>query len=348
MTLLNMKRFQEWLKMENAKRLSTERPIIEPFYPDDFLRKQPTIRRSAESEETGRANAYDAVSKDFANLIFLKGTEDDIDSFVDDKLNTDSRIYLKHYLDTDGTQAIVPDQTMECFIQECVKYRGRLEITPPLSSIEAMDKVKIISGPFAGHEATVARVQLSRGTILLDLTIPLVAGVMNIRMSDVNKKNIMILNRESTDAIRTDFIEYTQNHLLTILEHRVKRVTDETVNRRDADMLTRLYRYRHHQVKNEAARNHFMALMLICAHLCRFTAEEEELKQWVMEKLATINQKSESKAATDTRTYLWIALYVATHDPSYRDAIKQYARDHQPKSMKLRRFIYLIRAGKKV
>lgn len=211
-----------------------------------------------------------------------------------------------------------------------------------------MDKVRIKSGPFAGHEASVVRVQLSRGAIQLDLAIPVVTGVMNVRMSDVNKNQVVILNRESTDAIRTDFIEYTQNHLLTILEHRIKRVTDEAVNRRDADMLTRLYRYRYHQVNNESARNHFLALMLICAHLCRYTAEETELRDSLTEILAEANKKSESKAATDTRTYLWIALYISTNNPAYRDAAKEYVRLHQPKSSKLRRFVSLIRTGKKV
>lgn len=323
-----MKRFQEWLKTENAARLCEGRNIIEPFYPQDFL------------------NA--AVSDDFANFVFLKATEADINYLVNHKRNTDFRIRLMHYLDTDGTRATVPDKMMQDFLQACVEYRGQFEITPPIRSIEAMDKVMIKSGPFIGHEASVVRVQLSRGAIHLELAVQFVAGVMNIKMSDVDKNKVTILNRESADAIRSDFIEYTQNHLLAILDHRVKRVSDETVNRRDAEMLTRLYRYRFHQVKNESARHHFMALMLICAHLCRYKAEETELRGNVLEILSEMNRKSASKAATDTRTYLWIALYISTYDPAYRDAIKQYVRDHQPKSTKLRRFVTLIRSGRKV
>jgi hypothetical protein len=61
-----------------------------------------------------------------------------------------------------------------------------------------------------------------------------------------------------------------------------------------------------------------------------------------------MNQKSESKAATDTRTYLWIALYISTNDPAYRDAAKRYVQDYDPKSPKLRRFVSLIRRGVKV
>ena len=331
MTHLEMKYFIEWLKTENARRLSNGEAIIEPFYPYDFLK-----------ETDG------GVSNDFTNIVFLKTTENDIANLVNHQSNTVSRLRLRHYLDTNGAKAIVPDRTMQAFLQACINYRGCFEIISPITSIEVTDKVRINSGPFAGHEALVERVHLSHGSIQLDLAIELLSGVMNIRMCDVGKDNVTILNRDSADAIRTDFIEYTQNHLLLILKHRIDREQDASINRNDADMLTRLYRYRHHEVKNEAARNHFLALMLICAHLCRYKEDEKKLREKLLESLSEINLRSESKAATDTRAYLWIALYISTQDPVYRDAAKQYVRDYQPKSPKLRTFVSLIRKGRKI
>ena len=331
MTHLEMKYFMEWLKTENALRLSKGEAIIEPFYPCDFLKE-----------------AEGSVSHDFANMVFLKTTETDIRNLVNNQSHLAYRLRLRHYLDTNGAKAIVPDKTMQEFLHACIKYRGCFEIIPPINSIEATDKVRINSGPFAGHEALVERVRLSHGSIQLDLAVELLSGVMNIRMCDVDKDKVTILNRESSDAIRTDFIEYTQNHLLSILKHRIDREQDPNINRNDADMLTRLYRYRDHEIKNESARNHFLALMLICAHLCRYTNDERHLREAIQENLTAINQRSESKAATDTRAYLWIALYISTQDPVYRDAAKQYVRDYQPKSPKLRSFVSLIRKGRKV
>ena len=326
-----MKFFMEWLKSENAQRLTKGETIVEPFYPDDFLKE-----------------GKDGHSNDFANIVFLKTSEKDIHALVSSQDSLAPRLRLRHYLDTNGNKAVVSDKMMHEFLEACIKYRGQFEITPPISSIEVTDKVRITGGPFAGYDASVVRVQLSHGAIHLDLAIELVSGVMNIRMSNVDKNKVTILNRDSADAIRTDFIEYTQNHLLSILKHRIEREQDADVNRRDADMLTRLYRYRNHEVKNEAARNHFQALMLICAHLCRYTADEKQLREKILESLSEINLRSESKAATDTRAYLWIALYISTQDPVYRDALKQYVRDHQPKSQKLRGFVSLIRKGRKV
>lgn len=331
MTHLEMKRFIEWIKTENAQRLKEGKAMIEPFYPYDFLKK-----------------TDNPVSGDFVNIAFLKTTVADIHSLVNDERNKVSRIRLRHYLDTDGNIATVPDKMMQEFLEACLKSRGQFEITPPISSIEVKDKVRITSGPFAGNEASVERVQLSRGAIQLELSIVLVSGVMNIRMCDVDKSKVTIINRDAADTIRTDFIDYTQNHLLLILKHRINREQDPDINRRDADMLTRLYRYRNHEIKSEAARSHFLALMLICAHLCRYTADEKQLRKQVLELLTDINQRRQSKIATDARAYLWIALYISTQDPTYRDAAKQYVRDFQPKSAKLRSFVSLIRTGRKV
>ena len=88
--------------------------------------------------------------------------------------------------------------------------------------------------------------------------------------------------------------------------------------------------------------------LLICAHLCRYTADEELLREELLEILSQINKRSESKAATDARAYLWIALYISTNDPMYRDAAKLYVREYQPKSAKLRSFVSLIRKGRKI
>lgn len=331
MTHLEMGRFIERLKIENAQRLKEGKAMIEPFYPYDFLKR------------TGNP-----VSEDFVNIAFLKTTEADIRSLVSDEQKRGVSIRLRHYLDTNGNIATVPDKMMQVFLEACLKSRGQFEITPPISSIEVKDKVRITSGPFAGNEASVERVHLSRGSIQLELSIVLVSGVMNIRMCDVDKSKVTIINRDAADTIRTDFIEYTQNHLLLILKHRIKREQNPDINRRDADMLTRLYRYRNNEIKSEAARSHFLALMLICAHLCRYTADEKQLRKQVLELLTDINQRRQSKIATDARAYLWIALYISTQDPTYRDAAKQYVRDFQPKSAKLRSFVSLIRTGRKV
>ena len=338
---IESKLFRDWLLARNVERLADGRDALEPFFPADFLRGEG-------SEEYSRmSSAYSrSLASALSRFVFIKGREADIDELVNEE--TRLRFHLCHYKTSEGKKAVVPVRMMHDFFDACLKHRGYFEIVPSIVGIEASDKVRIKTGPFAGQEASVVRVKQSKGEVNLELSLEMVNGVMSIWMPNVDMSQVTILGRSAVDAIRTDFIEYTQTHLLDIMEHRVKGVEDEAVRRHDVAMLTRLFRYRNHQVENPSARMHFLALMLICAHLCRNTAEEASLTEEVQECLAEINKKSESKAATDTRTYLWVALYVATRNPLYREYAKQYVRDHQPKSSRLRRFVWLIRSGKKI
>lgn len=354
MTFIEAAFLQKWFTDINVTRLAPDedeempfqrdakaRNIITTFYPYEFLRKR-VVRPNKED----KVEAVDSGYSLFKHIIFVHTTERDAARLVNSKDNLEYPIRLRFYSDTDGTHATVSDAMMQAFINACVDYQGTFRFIPPITGIEANDKVRLEEGPFAGHEAVVTKVRQSKGEITLELTIPLINGAVNIRMDNVKRHQIAILGHDTSDAIRTDFIDYTQNHLLTILANRIKRVRDPEVCRRDADMLNRLYRYRGHDVDGKSAAIHFLALMLICAHLCKDTTGEKSLTDQALEELRLINEKSESRAATDTRTYLWIALYIATGDTTYSRLAKQYVQERQPKSRQLRRFVSLIRKGK--
>lgn len=343
-----------WLSSINIERLSptsdddtfqqrTEKSqnVITTFYPYEFLRQR-EVRAGKKTDDN------DASFNLFKHIIFIRTTKKDATRLVVSKDNLEYAIRLRFYRDTDGYPAVVLDKMMDDFINACIRYHGTFRIIPPVSGIEVMDKVRIEEGPFAGQEASVTKVLRSRGRISLELAISLVHGALTIRLDDVKRHQVAILGRDNSENIRADFIDYTQRHLLSILANRVNRVQDRERCRRDADMLNRLYRYRGYQVDGDSAQAHFLALMLICAHLCKDATGEKELKEQALARLAAINCKSESRANTDTRTYLWIALYIATGDTEYSRMAKKYVQERQPKSRHLRRFVTLIRKGRKV
>lgn len=342
MTHFRMSQFKEWLVAENVRRLGEGGVLLEPFYPSDFLES------GDEGQGLSSARGDGRLSADFSHFVFIKASGADIADLVWREKELGHRYVLLHYLDTDGRRAVVHDAMMKAFFDACLKYRGYFEVVPPMLGLEARDRVRIKSGPFAGQQASVVSVRRRNGGVQLDLELELVNGLVSVRMSDVDKGQVALVGRSVVDAIRADFIEYTQLHLLEILEHRVKGVADKDVRRRDVAMLMRLYSYRDQPVENAAARTHFLALMLICAHLCRYKADEQELTAKAMASLEEIDRRRPSKAATDTRAYLWIALYVVTRNPVYRQYVKQYIRDFQPKSERLRRFVTLIRTGKRL
>ena len=354
MTFKEVRFLRQWLDAVNTIRITPEnsedtailrheksKNVITTFYPYEFL-------GNTEKHKGGSGGDEDADFNFFRHFIFLRTTERDARALVTSRDNLEYLISLRVYHDTDGQPAIVPDALMADFINACIRHRGTFRIIPPVSSIGVKDRVRVGIGPFAGQEASVTKVHKGRNGITLELSIPLVNGAVSIRMDNVRRHQVTILDADATDAIRHDFIDYTQKPLLSVLANRVNRVQDRERCRADIERLNTLYRYRNYEVEGETAQTHFLALMLICAHLCKDTTGEEELKVKALERLAAINAKSESRAATDTRTYLWIALYIATGQTDYSRLAKQYVQQHQPKSRHLRRFVSLIRKGRKV
>ncbi|MBR0273425.1 MAG: hypothetical protein IJQ59_04960 [Bacteroidaceae bacterium] len=364
MTHLEVGQFRKWFDLVNAERFRNNEPLIRPFYPYEFLR--------------GRLNDTPDVTPNvhrvFRSFVFLKATEADVNELVYSAANLQSHVRLRRYLTPSGKQAFVRDDMMEEFLQACIAYRDRFELAPSNDDIAVMDKVKIKNGIYSGYEATVIRAKLHKGQLFLDLAIPMVSGQINVHMNGVSARDVKPLNPIGINALRADFIRYIQSQVLDILTRRAAQLEQAERERKqaaaerrslaatltlterqkvelqpfleDSDMLERLLRYRSYEVTNRSANAHFQALMLICAHLCKDTRTEQSLLTTVRTLLSTSSlnpQPSSLTLSSDTDAYLCIALKVATDDPAYRDAVKEYIRARQPKSRHLLAFASLIR-----
>ena len=363
MTHLEIDRFREWFDYVNAERLRDNRPLIQPFYPYEFLKGRIHDDRASIGGNKQKEPVTVDAHSELRRFVFLKGTCSDINELVYSDANLLSDVRLRRYLDPTGEQALVPDDEMSRFLQSCMDYRERFELAPPQKSISFMDRVQIRSGLYQGYEATVVRARLSRGTLHLDLALPMLKNRINIHMKDVPSKDVIPLNPVDVNALRSDFIRYTQTHLLDILSHRAflmeqaerekrrshnnpsaaltrslneRHKSDLETFRQDADLLERILRYRDYEIDNASARAHFTALMLITAHLCRDSRVELLLRDTVLQLLDQVRKDS------DIRAYLLIAMKISTDKPSYRDEVKDYVRRRQPKSTQLRSFVTLI------
>ena len=126
---LDMKRFKEWLEVRNIERLDNGMAMIEPFYPYDFLKDH---RATGKDDET---------PQDFHDILFLKGTEEDVKELVDDEWNKSFRVQL-HYLPNTmtGLPATVSEAAMNEFFDNCMKYRGRFELCMPINNVGSADR----------------------------------------------------------------------------------------------------------------------------------------------------------------------------------------------------------------
>ena len=342
LTYFDTERFMAWLDTENKKRLDEGDYLFEPFYPYDFLSKRKDSASPA------------VIQDDFQRIIFLRGKDNDINALIM-SWNRQNEYKLFRYHDTNGCPATVPEREMKEFFENCTRYRGYFEVCPPVEEIVSLDRVEILSGPFTGHEADVVKASHVNGKVNLQLTIKIASGLLHVKMKDVKSSQVVRIDSDFSGMIPDDFIERAQNKILSVYEHRVKdagkKVGDKATDKeKEADVrkLNQAFHYNLYTVENKSAHAHFRALMLICAHLRYDKYAVEHIREEVLGLLRDMNQNSPSRVATDARAYLWIALYITTNDPSYRDAAKDYVRTHNPKSQKLRKFVYLMRKGRKV
>ena len=342
LTYFDTERFMAWLDTENKKRLDEGDYLFEPFYPYDFLSKR-------KDSTTPAVTQYD-----FQSIIFLRGKDSDINALIT-SWNSQNEYKLFRYHDTNGCPATVPEREMREFFENCTRYRGYFEVCAPVSEIVSLDRVEILSGPFTGHVADVVKASHVNGKVNLQLTLQIASGLLHIKMKDVKSSQVVRIDSDFSGVIPDDFIERAQNKILSVYEHRVKDAGKKEGNKstdkeKEADVrkLNQAFHYNLYTVESKSAHAHFRALMLICAHLRHDKYAVEQIKAEVLDLLKEMNQESPSRVATDARAYLWIALYITTGDPSYRDAAKDYVRTDNPKSQKLRKFLYLMRKGRKL
>lgn len=359
MTSLDPKDSEEQIKKENLRRSESVADSFQYFVPYQFLKRrianvelknQETSDETAEEEPTfyNPKNKADVVANNqirsaLRRYIFVKAPENELVNFLHGDWNRFTFNRLQFYLDKEHRRVTVSQQMMDKFIEACTDYKLQFELWPSVDDIRKNEQVILNTTAFRGEKAHILEVVHTKGGIKLTIGIDLFSGTMLLRLPNVSERDI-IRKQKSTGRIDENrLIESTQKSILAILSRRVHRKQTEESIPKDAATLDTIYNYRYHRIEGDAARRHFLALMLICAHLRRDSVGRSELTAMARRELELINARSESKAATDVRTYLQIALYIATGNPEYRTAAKEYIKEHEPKSKALRQFVKLIK-----
>ena len=134
-------------------------------------------------------------------------------------------------------------------------------------------------------------------------------------------------------------LENRLSELLAILRRRVGRTATSEQVAADRSRLRELAAYDRLTVETPAARNHLLALLLICATLRRDRDAMQRLSETCLSQLELLSETR----LTDVHAYLWLALFVATRNPQYRDLAKHYVQRYQPRSPRLRELVTLLR-----
>ena len=130
-----------------------------------------------------------------------------------------------------------------------------------------------------------------------------------------------------------------QQKLLAIFRRKTNNKETDATRRQDEKTLQAIFDNRTIALPEGAMSRHYMALMLICA---RLMGDEKALQQYVGlvdAELGDLSRLRESKAATDSRAWLHIAMFIATGKPHFRNQAKAYIRQYNPKSTYLQQFV---------
>ena len=330
---LEPRHIERLLQQENEWRRQRGLRLFEYFIPYLFLPKAvPDKYAKDASRQTVLATESNDLRAALHNYVFIRATSHEISTLVEQPWNRDGRLHLYFYRSRYGRRIIMPDKMMTPFVTICCENRQRFTFGDPVVDIQAQDTVVIRTGTFKDTEAKVLDVHQTAGGISMTLGIPFFNGEKMLTLYDC-KPSDSHLARSVETLLNDRFIDNVESQLLTILYHRMKRISQEE----DVATLNHLYHYSYVRMSDVPSHLRFRAMMLICATLRNDVEGRESL-------IAELNSLLDGtlEPTTPEQAYLLAALYIATANVDCRTAAKRYWQQHPQPSGPLSRLMPLV------
>ena len=219
--------------------------------------------------------------------------------------------------------------------ESCQELQNFPDLPMPTGGFKVGEKMSLVGTPFEklSNECEVLEVKHKSNDNIVEVRV-------RVTMFGIPFDNLHITFPDAGNyGEHASVIASSQKKLLDIFCRRVNKKDNIVSHRQDDIILRSIFEDSNLVYKEGAMKRHFLALMLICAHLKK---DEEGVRHFtgaVLDELSAISQLRESKAATDTRAYLHVALFIATGEKKYRTLAKSYVSKYNPSSPYLRRFV---------
>jgi len=197
--------------------------------------------------------------------------------------------------------------------------------------------IRLTNTPFEGdgeegRECVIQSISRKKGG-RIELRVELT--LFNIKFS-----NLRVTYEDADIGSKSSNVVYdAQQKLLAIFRRKTNNKETEASRRKDEQTLHDVFEDRTIVMPEGAMRRHHLALMLICAKIMN---DPKAMKQYiglVEAELSDLSHIRESKAATDSRAWLHIAMFIATGKPHFRNQAKAYIKNYNPKSTYLQQFV---------
>ncbi|MCH5311265.1 MAG: hypothetical protein J1E57_04830 [Prevotella sp.] len=279
------------------------------------------------------------------HYLFIFGRESEISCFLDGDWNKFHHNRIQFFYDSERKRPYVSQKTMDEFVRMLADKRLSFELSPALDTLQKGEPIRFRNNAFAGRTAYVVESRRTKDGNVVTVELDLIGNVLRLKVQNVSDSDIIHLDTERTKyAKNNELIKSNQKKLLAILRRRINMKETEQSRMDDMQTLNTIYatRFRSFDDNETTSYRHFIAQILICVCLLHYRDEISAYTAKALAELTEIDKQSESKAATDVRTRLHIALFLATGKPEYRANARAYIRDHQPKSENLKTLVRLI------
>lgn len=362
LTTFDPKDSEEQLRRENVRRDDAGNTVFKFVVPSQLLKRRVSQEllegpdvvacdAHQDSSEMVNPRNHQAVRENnevrsaLRRYLFVFGKESEIDHFLDGDWNKYHHNRIQFFYNPERKRSYVAPKMMDEFVRMLADKRLSFELSPALDNLRKGEPIRFRNNAFAGRTAYVVESRRTKNGNVVTVELDLIGNTLRMKVHNVRAEDIIHLECERTKyAKNNELIKSTQKKLLAILRRRVNKKETEQSRMDDALTLNTIYatRFRHFDEGETVAYRHFIAQMLVCVSLLHDHDEIAAYTEKVLAELAEINRLSESKAATDVRARLHVALFLATGNPEYRALARTYIREHQPKSDNLKSLVRLI------
>ena len=315
-------RLQQWNMQEEQKGNPASFRLFVPFT---------AMETEGAAEE--KPDAGLSLRAALRRYVFVEGNEELLHHLMLEwnKLFEDKLFFLKT---GSKANAHIRQSDMDKLQKACMGDAGRMDMSASLADVKPGQMIRLVNTPFENDDCEYEVVSVKKktgGTVELQV---------KMVMFGIEFDHITVTYTDTADSkSNASLVSSAQKRLLEIFRRRVNHKETPVTEYEDQKALTEIFAQSNTVFREGAMKRHFLALMLICSHMMGDEAAVNRFRIGVEKELEDISRIRESKAATDTRAYLHISLYIATKQPKWRDLAKVYVRKYNPSSTHLRQFV---------
>ena len=268
-----------------------------------------------------RPDTQDEVRSIFHNFVFLRASEERLRSILNAPWNSTSA-RLRHYRDRSGKLIMISDEEYQQLRATFMNRQLKLFFGLPVENIGEMavgDRVTLLIDDWRGKQGKIERIRLKKGRASMTVAVNILGQTKSVCFEDLHDGDVIFADHDTEQLLTGNLIANMEPQIATILGHFMGKDKTEKM-RRNAPHLNRFLSYATILIDDDDDRCRFLSLMLLCAKMLN---EEEIVKRYQSELKNLLNEED-----TYTQAYMRLALFVATRNPHYRDAVKAYRKTH--------------------